>query len=168
MICNFNRKSFGFRLIRDAFRLQLCITKRCLTSNCNIIAPLNVGQRVIMQVTLENLIRCVGAGAIIDCDCICFVGVVVAANAGTAMASASVSAASSAMSFFMYFIGFMSPCSNILVCIVHNSGGVISNFYPPEWLRLLMRYPNISAMPIIRAPAAAYGGVPAAPVAGSS
>ena len=85
------------------------------------------------------------------------------------MASASVSTASSVMSFFMYFIGFMSPCSNILVCFVHTGGGVISNFYPPpEWLRLLMRYPNISAMPIIRAPAAVYGGVPAAPVAGSS
>lgn len=85
------------------------------------------------------------------------------------MASASVSTASSVMSFFMYFIGFMSPCSNSLVCVVHIGGGVISNFHPPlEWLRLLIRYLNISAMPIIRAPAAVYGGVPAAPVAGSS
>ena len=71
ILCNFRSESLCFSLSREGFRLHCCITKRRLTIRCNIIAPLNVGQRVIIQVTLENLICFIGAGAIIDCDCIC-------------------------------------------------------------------------------------------------
>ena len=71
ILCNFNRKSFGICFCCDCLRLVGCIAKLRPTLICNIIAPLNVGQRFLMQVTLENLICFIGAGAILDCDCIC-------------------------------------------------------------------------------------------------
>ena len=70
ILCNFRSESLCFGLSREGLRLVSWMTKHFLTIMCNIIAPLNVGQRVIMQVTLENLICCIGAGAIFDCDCI--------------------------------------------------------------------------------------------------
>ena len=120
-----------------------------------------------MQVTLENLICCIGAGAIIDCDCISCCCRFCKRWDGHGQCKRQ--HGKQCYEFFHVLHWFyVSLLKYFGLLCPHRWRGYFKFLPPPEWLRLLMRYPNISAMPIIRAPAAVYGGVPAAPVAGSS